>query len=34
MHTEVLDFWFNEIGSSRWWKKDAEFDQLIIDRFS
>jgi uncharacterized protein (DUF924 family) len=34
MHDEVLSFWFDEIDSSRWWKKDPEFDQLIVDRFS
>jgi uncharacterized protein (DUF924 family) len=29
----VLDFWFQEIDSALWFKKDADFDQLIADRF-
>ena len=34
MHKEILSFWFDEIKPSQWWKKDSNFDQLIIDRFS
>jgi uncharacterized protein (DUF924 family) len=34
MHEEIIKFWFEEIETSQWWKKDAEFDQLISDRFS
>ncbi|MGH1487374.1 MAG: DUF924 family protein [Cellvibrionaceae bacterium] len=30
---DVLDFWFNEIDESKWWKKDSEFDALIKDKF-
>lgn len=30
---EVIKFWFEEIESKFWWVKDAEFDQLIADRF-
>jgi uncharacterized protein (DUF924 family) len=30
----VLSFWFEEIEPGQWWKKDPEFDQLIIERFS
>lgn len=30
---EVLGFWFEDIDPGLWWKKDAEFDQLIRDRF-
>ncbi len=30
---DVIDFWFEEIDSSQWWKKDSQFDQLIFDRF-
>jgi uncharacterized protein (DUF924 family) len=31
--TDVLDFWFEEIDRSLWFKKDADFDQLLIERF-
>jgi uncharacterized protein (DUF924 family) len=34
MYQEVLKFWFEEVRQSQWWKKDAEFDRLIADRFS
>ena len=30
---EVLDFWFEEAGKERWWKKDEEFDAEIRERF-
>ena len=33
-HTEIINFWFNEIDSSLWFKKNAEFDRLLQDRFS
>ena len=29
----VLNFWFTEIDSALWWKKDATFDELIRTRF-
>ena len=29
----VLKFWFEEIDSSSWWKKDEKFDQQIKQRF-
>jgi len=29
----VLDFWFKEITPEKWWIKDAEFDDMILDRF-
>lgn len=29
----VLNFWFNEIESALWWKKDDEFDQIIKHKF-
>lgn len=32
-YQQVLDFWFEEIDSSLWWKKDATFDQLLRERF-
>ena len=34
MYQEVLKFWFEEIEPSAWWKKDAAFDALLIERFS
>ncbi|MCC1496084.1 DUF924 family protein [Alcanivorax sp. 1008] len=32
-YDDVLSFWFDEIESSKWWVKDADFDRLIEDRF-
>ncbi|HEY5761849.1 MAG TPA: DUF924 family protein [Rhodocyclaceae bacterium] len=29
----VLHFWFKEIEAAKWWRKDAEFDRLIGQRF-
>jgi uncharacterized protein (DUF924 family) len=31
---EILKFWFDEIDRSLWFKKDADFDQLLAERFS
>ena len=31
---DIITFWFNEIESSSWWKKDQAFDQLVFDRFA
>jgi uncharacterized protein (DUF924 family) len=33
-YTEIINFWFNEIDTSLWFKKNEEFDQLLRDRFS
>jgi uncharacterized protein (DUF924 family) len=33
MHQSVLNFWFNEITPAQRWKVDADFDQLIRERF-
>lgn len=30
----IIDFWFNEIEPSSWWKKDAALDKQIFDRFA
>lgn len=30
---EVLDFWFKEIGTDRWFVKDASLDRLVRERF-
>ena len=32
--TDVINFWFNEIDSSYWWKKDTAFDQILINKFA
>ena len=34
MFSTILTFWFEEIDAKNWWIKDANFDQLIRDRFS
>lgn len=34
MYQEVLKFWFEEIDSRLWWKKDPFFDQLIIEKYT
>lgn len=34
MYESVLHFWFKEVTPSQWWKVDAEFDRLVLDRFS
>lgn len=33
MHNNIIDFWFEEIKSEMWWKKDPQFDQEIKSRF-
>ncbi|QLG88923.1 DUF924 domain-containing protein [Chitinibacter bivalviorum] len=30
----VLNFWFEEIEPAKWWVKDPQFDQLIVERFA
>lgn len=34
MYQEVLKFWFEETKPAQWWKKDEDFDRIIIERFS
>ena len=34
MYQEVLTFWFDEIEPEQWWKKDEDFDALLVERFS
>jgi uncharacterized protein (DUF924 family) len=34
MYQDILRFWFEEIDPSKWWAKDAAFDQLIRARYS
>ena len=31
---EIIQFWFSDTVSPKWWAKDPEFDQLMIDRYS
>lgn len=31
--SDVIDFWFEQTDQKRWWKKDPEFDALIMNRF-
>jgi uncharacterized protein (DUF924 family) len=34
MHYEkVIQFWFSELSAAQWWKKDAELDRKIAERF-
>jgi len=33
-HTIILNFWFEEINPSYWFKKDEQFDALIRQKFS
>ena len=33
MFQQVLDFWFAEIETSMWWRKDHDFDLSIQSRF-
>jgi uncharacterized protein (DUF924 family) len=34
MHKKIINFWFNEISKSNWFKKDKDFDNLLIKNFS
>ena len=34
MYREILRFWFEEAKPAQWWKKDEDFDRIIIERFS
>src|SRR5690554_7452767 len=33
MYQQVLDFWFDETNSAKWFVKDPEFDKELIKRF-
>ena len=33
-HQDILNFWFHEIDSALWWRKDEAFDALITQRFA
>lgn len=32
-YSNLIEFWFDEIDSAKWWRKDPQFDRLIADRF-
>lgn len=32
-YQHIIDFWFDEIEPKKWFVKDVEFDQLLIERF-
>jgi uncharacterized protein (DUF924 family) len=32
-HQAILEFWFEEIDSAKWWVKDESFDEMIRSRF-
>ncbi len=34
MVKQILDFCFHEAGSQKFFEKDVDFDQLLIERFS
>ncbi len=34
MQRSILQFWFQEISPSQWWKVDPDFDELVRVRFS
>jgi uncharacterized protein (DUF924 family) len=34
MYAQVIEFWFEDIESSMWWKKDDAFDARLFERFS
>jgi uncharacterized protein (DUF924 family) len=31
---DIIHFWFEELDEAKWWKKDPEFDRLILSRFA
>lgn len=34
MQNQVLDFWFKEAGSQKWFEKNMDFDQVLTERFA
>ena len=34
MYQQIVNFWFEQIESALWWKKDDAFDALLVERFS
>lgn len=33
MHTDILNFWFEDTSPDQWWTVDTNFDELIRQRF-
>jgi len=33
-YQDTMKFWFDQIKPSQWWIKNADFDQLLIDKIS
>ena len=34
MHKDILDFCFKEVGSEKFFEKDADFDKILTERYS
>lgn len=34
MYQQIINFWFKEIEPALWWRKDDDFDALLVERFS
>lgn len=34
MYQQIINFWFTETEPALWWKKDDDFDALLVERFS
>ena len=34
MYHQIINFWFDEIEPSAWWKKDETFDALLVERYA
>ena len=34
MYSQIISFWFEEIDPAMWWKKDDDFDALLVERFA
>jgi uncharacterized protein (DUF924 family) len=34
MYQQIINFWFEETKPEQWWKKDDDFDALLVERFS
>ena len=32
-YEKIIHFWFSELSVAQWWKKDAELDRTIAERF-
>ena len=34
MYQDIINFWFKDIEPALWWKKDDDFDALLLKRFA